>query len=146
MAVGELLPKIVEGPIKASAVVEDAVAAGAIDLWSPVILVAKGTGEDLARVQATTTANSTAVFGVVVGPIRASGKAADAAGDKVNVCVFGPCKVKVAAALAVAALIATSATAGQAGAATPAIGAVLGKLLDASGAAGDIVPCFVNAA
>ena len=146
MAVGELLPKIVEGPIKASAVVEDAVAAGAIDLWSPVILVAKGAGEDLARVQATATANSTAVLGVVVGPIRASGKAADAAGDKVNVCVFGPCKVKVAAALAVAALIATSATAGKAGAATPAIGAVLGKLLDASGADGDIVPCFVNAA
>ena len=146
MAVGELLPKIVEGPIKASAVVEDAIAAGAIDLWSPVILVAKGAGEDLARVQATATANSTAVFGVVVGPIRASGKAADAAGDKVNVCVFGPCKVKVSAALAVAALIATSATSGQAGAATPAIGAVLGKLLDASGAAGDVVPCFVNAA
>jgi len=146
MAVGELLPKIVEGPIDTAAVVEPFIAAGAIDLWSPVIWVAPGTGEDLARVQATTTANSTAVAGIVVGPIRASGKAADAAGDKVNVVVFGPCKVKVAAALAVAALIATSATAGKAGAATPAIGAVLGKLLAASGADGDIVPCFVDAA
>jgi len=146
MAVGELLPKIFEGPIGSAAVVVDAIAAGALDLWSPVILVAKGAGEDSARVNSTTTANSTAVYGVIVGPVRASGKAADAAGDKVNVCVFGPCKVKVAAALAVGALIATSATAGQAGAATPAIGAVLAKLLDASGAAGDIVPCFVDAA
>ena len=144
MAVGELLPKIVEGPIGPAATVVDAVAAGAIDLWSPVIIVAPGTGEDLARVQATTTANSTAVYGVVVGPIRASGKAADAAGDKVNVVTFGPSKVKVAAALAVGALIATSTTAGKAGAATPAIGAVLGKLLAASGADGDIVPCFVG--
>ena len=146
MAVGELLPKIVEGPIGPAAVIQDFVAAGAIDLWAPVVIVAKGTGEDLARVNTVAGANSTAVIGVVVGPVRASGKAADAAGDKVNVCVFGPCKVKVAAALAVAALIATSATAGKAGAATPAIGAVLGKLLDASGADGDIVPCFVNAA
>jgi len=143
MAVGELLPKIVEGPIGPEAVVIDAVAAGVIDLWAPVILVAKGTGEDLARVNTVAGANSTAVYGVVVGPIRASGKAADAAGDKVNVCRSGRCKVKVAAALAVAALIATSATAGKAGAATPAIGAVLGKLLDASGADGDIVPCDV---
>jgi hypothetical protein len=85
-------------------------------------------------------------LGIVVGPIRASGKAADAAGDKVNVCVFGRCKVKVAAALSVGAMIATSATAGKAGAATPAIGAVIGKLLAASGADGDIVPCFVDAA
>jgi hypothetical protein len=144
MAVGELLSKIVEGCIDTSAVVKDYVAAGAIDLWSPVILVAKGTGEDLARVNTVASANSVAVFGVVVGPVRASGKAADAAGDKVLVCTFGPCKVKVSAALAVAALIATSATAGKAGAATPAVGAVLGKLLDASGADGDIVPCYVD--
>ena len=146
MAVGELLPKIFEGPVGPESQVVDKIAAGAIDLWSPVILVAPGTGEDLARVQATATANSTAVYGVVVGPIRASGKAADAAGDKVNVCIFGRCKVKVNAALAVGAMIATSTTAGKAGAATPAIGAVLGKLEAASGADGDIVPMFVDAA
>ncbi len=146
MSVGELIPKIFEGPVGPSAVVIDAVAAGAVDMWSPVIAVAPGAGEDLARVQATASANSTAVYGVVVGPLKASGKAADAAGDKVLVCVFGPCKVKVNAALSVAALIATSATAGKAGAATPAIGAVLGKLLAASGADGDVVPCFVDAA
>jgi hypothetical protein len=146
MAVGELLPKIFEGPIGPDAVVKDHIAAGAIDLWAPVILVAPGTGEDLARVNTVASANSVLCYGIVVGPIRASGKAADAAGDKVNVCVFGPCKVKVNGALAVGALIATSATAGKAGAATPAIGAVIGKLLAASGADGDIVPCFVDAA
>jgi len=143
MAVGELLPKIFEGPVGTEAIVVDAIAGGAIDLWSPVILAAPGSGEDLARVTATATANSTAVAGVVVGPILASGKAADAAGDKVNVCIFGRCKVKVAAALAVAALVATSTTSGSAGTATPAVGAVLGKLLAASGATGDIVPMLV---
>jgi hypothetical protein len=146
MAVGELLPKIFEGPVGPEAVVIDCIAAGAIDLWAPVIIVAPGTGEDLARVATVAGANSVLCIGIVVGPIRASGKAADAAGDKVNVCVFGRCKVKVAAALAVGAMFATSATAGKAGAATPAIGAVIGKLLAASGADGDIVPCFVDAA
>jgi hypothetical protein len=146
MAVGELLPKIVEGPIGPEAIVIDAIAGGAIDLWSPVIIVAPGAGEDLARVATVAGANSVLCVGVIVGPIRASGKAADAAGDKVNLCVFGRCKVKVAAALTVGAMFATSATAGKAGAATPAIGAVIGKLLAASGADGDIVPCFVDAA
>jgi len=146
MAVGELLPKIFEGPVGPEAVVIDCIAAGAIDLWAPVIIVAPGTGEDLARVNTVAGANSVLCIGIVVGPIRASGKAADAAGDKVNVCVFGRCKVKVAAALSVGAMIATSATVGKAGAATPAIGAVIGKLLAASGADGDIVPCFVDAA
>jgi hypothetical protein len=146
MAVGELISKIVEGGIDTTCSIKDYVAAGAIDLWSPVIIVAKGTGEDIARVNTTATANNILCFGVVVGPVRASGKAADAAGDKVLVCTFGPCKVKVNGALAVGALVATSTTAGSAGAATPAIGAVLGKLLDASGAAGDIVPMFVDAA
>jgi hypothetical protein len=144
MAVGELLPKIFEGPVGSEATVIDAVAAGAIDLWSPVILVTPGTGEDLARVSTTTTANNVLCFGIVVGPVKASGKAADAAGDKVNVCISGRCKVKVNAALAVGAMIATTTTAGKAGAATPAIGAVIAKLLAASGADGDIVPCFVN--
>ena len=146
MAVGELLPKIVEGPIGPEAIVIDAIAAGAIDLWSPVIIVAPGTGEDLARVATVAGANSVLCVGVIVGPIKASGKAADVAGDKVNLCTFGRCKVKVAAALTVGAMFATSATAGKAGAATPAIGAVIGKLLAASGADGDIVPCFVDAA
>jgi hypothetical protein len=144
MAVGELLPKIVEGPIDTTAVIQSCIAAGQIPLWSPVILVAKGAGEDLARVSTVAGANSVAVYGVAVGPIRSTGYCADVAGDKVNICVFGPCKVKVSAALAVAVMIATSATAGKAGAATPAIGAVLGKTLDASGADGDIIPAFVS--
>jgi len=147
MAVGELLPKIFEGPVGPEATVIDCIAAGAIDLWSPVVLVAPGTGEDLARVNTTTTLNDTAVYGVVVGPVRASGKAADVAGDKVNVCINGRCKVKVNLAHPVGTYVGCSATAGRAeknGTTPPPVGAVLGKLLAASGAAADIVPMVVS--
>ncbi len=90
----DFLPKVVEGPIGADGDVVSMVAAGAIDIWAPVILVAPGTGEDLPRVD-TVNAITGKVFGVAVGPVRVSGKAADAAGDKVNVCFKGWCKCKV---------------------------------------------------
>jgi hypothetical protein len=63
-------------------------------MWAPVILAAPGTGEDLARVD-NVAGITNKVFGVVVGPLKASGKAADAAGDKVDVVTYGPCKIKV---------------------------------------------------
>jgi len=91
----ESMTAIVEGPIGTEAVVLDAVAAGAIDLWHPVILVAAGSGEDLPRVNATSSANDPLAYGVVVGPKLASGKAADAAGDKVNIVRLGRCKCVV---------------------------------------------------
>lgn len=91
----ESMPHIVEGPIGTEAIVIDGVAAGAIDLWSPVILTAAGTGEDLPRVNTTTTAKDPLTYGVVVGPKLASGRAADAAGDKVNIVRRGRAKVKV---------------------------------------------------
>lgn len=143
-AVGELLPKIFEGPVGSEAVVVDFISNGAIPLWAPVVLASPGTGEDLARVATTTSANSTAVIGVAVGPIKPSGNCADAAGEKVRVCVWGRAKVKVSGAVNVGALLATSSTAGKAGSATPVTGGVLGKALAASGADGDIIPIFVQ--
>jgi hypothetical protein len=90
----DFLPKIVEGPISTEAVVVPRVAAGAIEMWAPVILSAPGTGEDIARVD-NVAGITNKVFGVVVGPLKASGKAADAAGDKVDVVTYGPCKIRV---------------------------------------------------
>jgi len=78
------MDKIVEGPISEDAVVVPAVAAGAIEMWAPVILAAAGSGEDLPRVD-NVAGITNKVYGVVVGTPKASGKAADAAGDKVNV-------------------------------------------------------------
>lgn len=91
----ESLTAIVEGPIGTEAIVIDAKAGGAIDLWSPVIVTAAPTTTDPITVTSTTAANDPKVVGVVVGPKLASGKAADASGDKVNVCKLGQCKLKV---------------------------------------------------
>ncbi len=99
----DFMSKIVEGPIDTAAEVVEMVAAGPIALWSPVILAAPGTDEDMPRVD-TVNAITGKVHGVVVGPLLPSGMAADAAGDKVNVCIKGWCKVRVdgvAAAIAV---------------------------------------------
>jgi hypothetical protein len=140
----ELVPKIFEGPIGKEAVVVEAIAAGAIPLWSPVVLTSPGTGEDLPRV---TTVNGLTghVFGVAVGPKLASGNAADAAGDKVYVCVFGWCKVKVdgnAANIAIGDYLISHATGvAQKAAATGFPFAIAGA---ASTADGDIIPCFVG--
>jgi len=142
-AVGELLPKIVEGAVGKEAIILDFISNGSIPLWAPVILAAPGTGEDLARVATTTTANSTAVIGVAVGPIKPSGNCADGAGEKVLVCVWGRAKVKVNGAVNAGALLGTSTTAGKAGS-TSTAGAILGKALAASGADGDIIPVFVT--
>jgi hypothetical protein len=90
----DFLPKIVEGPIGTEGVVVSAVAAAAIELWAPVILTAAGTGEDLPRVT-NCSGITDKVYGVAVGPNLASGKAADAAGDKVNILVYGWGKIKV---------------------------------------------------
>ena len=91
----ESLPSIVEGPIGTDAVVVSAKAGGAIDLWSPVIVAVGPTATDPVTVTTTTTPNDPKVYGVVVGPKLASGKAADAEGDKVNVVKAGQAKLKV---------------------------------------------------
>lgn len=138
------MPKIVEGPIGTEADVVSAVAAGAIDLWSPVILVAAGSGEDLPRVD-TVDAITGKVYGVVVGPKLSSGKAADAAGDKVNVCTGGWCKLKVdgnAANIAIGDYLISHATGvAQKAASTGFPFAMAGH---ASTVDGDIIPAFVG--
>lgn len=158
----ESMTAIVEGPIGTEGIVIDAVAAGAIDLWAPVVYAAAGSGEDLPRVNTTTTGSDVKVHGVVVGPKLASGKAADAAGDKVNIVVFGRCKLKVLGKtvnIAIGDGLVTSTTAGKAvkvdysaadnlvatvNAAIKALAAVFAKALKASTADDDIIPVFVR--
>ena len=91
----ESLPSIVEGPIGTEAIVVAALAGGALDLWSPVIVTVGPTENDPVTVTSTTTAADPKVYGVVVGPKQASGKAADVAGQKVNVVKLGQAKLKV---------------------------------------------------
>lgn len=155
----ESLTHIVEGPIGTEAIVIDAVAAGAIDLWHPVILAAAGTGEDLPRVNVTATANDPLVYGVVVGPKLASGKAADAAGNKVNIVRLGRCKCVVdgkTVNIAIGDALVTIVTTGH-GAKIDLTGtvnaallqkllAVFATALKASTADGDTIPVDVRAA
>ncbi len=140
----DFLDKIVEGPTGTEAVIVPAVAAGAINLWAPVILAAAGTGEDLPRVD-NVAGITNKVYGVVVGPVLASGKAADAAGDKVNVCVQGWCKVKVDGAAANIAigdpLISHASGLAQKVATTGYPFALAGH---ASTVDGDVIPAFVG--
>jgi len=138
------MDKIVEGPISEDAVVVPAVAAGAIEMWAPVILAAAGSGEDLPRVD-NVAGITNKVYGVVVGTPKASGKAADAAGDKVNVQVYGWGKVRVdgnAANIAINdALISHASGYAQKVAATGYPFALAGH---ASTVDGDIIPAFIG--
>jgi hypothetical protein len=88
---------------------------GAISLWNVVILIAPATGEELPRVGTTTSAGSRLAYGIVVGPQRNSGLAADAAGDVVEVQPFssgGLCKYIAEGTVAAFDPLETSATAG----------------------------------
>ncbi len=140
----DFLPKIVEGPIGTEAEVVSAFAAGAIEMWAPVILAAAGTGEDLPRVD-NVAGLTNKVYGVVVGPLRASGKAADAAGDKVNVVIHGWTKVKVdgnAANIAIGDILISHASGyAQKQAST---GYAFGLAGHASTVDGDVIPAFVG--
>lgn len=163
MAVDQF-PEIKEGLLRENeGIVVMMVAAGAIDLWAPVILAAVGTGEKIPRVNTTTTGGHEEVFGVTVGPKLDSGKAADAAGDKVQVCVFGMCKCKVdhTVAIAISDSLQTFTTAGQAQKLVPfdvpatvnevnlqaewdlKAGKAFAKALKASATNGDIISVFV---
>lgn len=139
----DFLPSIVEGPIGSEGIVVSMIAAAAIELYAPIILTAAGTGEDLPRV--TNVGGITdKVKGVIVGPVLASGKAADAAGDKVNVCIFGWCKLRVdgnAVNIAINDLLISHAAGyAQKAAATGYPFALAGH---ASTVDGDIIPAFV---
>lgn len=158
---------IQEGPITSGAIIESFVATAAVELNSPVIVAAAGTNEEFPRCTGSSAAGQETVIGVAVGPKRASGKAADAAGDKVQVCVFGPCKCKVlgnSVNIALGDLLRTSGTAAKADKLVPydAPATVneanlqaefdlkankgFAKALKASTADDDIIPVFVNGA
>lgn len=151
----ESLSHIVEGPYGTEAKVISAKAGGAIPLWAPVKVSAAPSPPDPITVTTTTTAND-AIIGVAVGPKLASGKAADASGDKVNICVFGRCKLKVLGKtvnIAVGDCLGSTTTAGKAakvdvsGANAAAIAAAINAFamaLKASNADDDIIPVFVR--
>lgn len=140
----DFMPKIVEGPIGTEGTVVPAVAAAAIELWAPVVLTDPGSGEDLPRVT-NVSGLTDKVYGVAVGPKLASGKAADAAGDKVNIVVGGWSKIKVdgnAANIAIGDyLISHASGVAQKAAATGFPFAMAGH---ASTVDGDIIPAFVG--
>ena len=81
--------KIKNGPYVATAKTVTMIANGEIPMYGAVILIAAGSGEEEPRVGTTTTAGSRLAYGIVVGPQLNSGKAADAAGDRVQVHPFG---------------------------------------------------------
>jgi hypothetical protein len=158
---------IKEGAITSGAIIESFVATAAIEMWSPVVLASAGTNEEFPRCTGSSAAGQEAVIGVAVGPKRASGKAADAAGDKVQVVVLGPCKLKVlgnSVNIALGDLLRTSATAAKADKLVPfdvpatvneanlqaewdaKANKAFAKALKASTADDDIIPAFVNGA
>lgn len=162
----ESIPNVQEGALSEGAIIESFIADGAVLLWAPVVLKAAGTGENFPRVDDVAGLGDEDVIGVAVGPKLASGKAADAAGDRVQVCVFGMCKCKVdgnAANIALGDFLQTGATSGDAEKLVPfdspatfteaglqaeldlKMGKTLGKALKASTADGDIIPVFVCA-
>lgn len=62
----ESYPEVIEGCLGNEAITVDMIADEAITLWSPVILVTAGSGEDMPRVEPTNTAENGLVFGVAV--------------------------------------------------------------------------------
>lgn len=151
----ESLASIVEGAIGEEAIIIPAKAGGAIALWASVIVTVAPDGKDPITVTESSGA-AQAVIGTAVGPKLASGKAADASGDKVNICVFGQCKAKVlgkSVNIAVGDGLVSSATAGKldkadvSGANAAAIAEAINtnvQALKASTADDDIIPVFVG--
>ena len=150
----DLYPGLENGSIDggtAGSIVVEAVADEAIDLGSPVILVAAGTGERLPRVEPTSTQGA-AIFGVVVAGVKdgtfsgTDPSAADAAGEAVSVCIFGRCKVRVngaTGAISVGSKLTADAVDGFAEVAAAA-DEVFGRALQASTGAEDFIACIVN--
>ena len=143
----DLFPGLEQGAFE-GARVTSFIADEAIEVGSPVIYVAPGTGENKPRVEPLNTQGAKAV-GVVVGGdadgvyggAGALGQAATAAGETVVVCLNGICKVKVNANttnIAVGDKLTMAATDGIAEAAAAA-DEVFGRALSASTADGDYI-------
>jgi len=157
--------EITTGPLDGNAIVETFLAEEAnIPLWSPVALVAAGSGEYIARAGLTASADDPTVVGVVVGPLRDAENlyASTAAGQAIQVCTHGKCKVRVDGTDAIAVGDALVSYAGDTYAklmdaddgtswatVTTQIGKVnagFAKALYAATVDGDIIPCFVRGA
>lgn len=130
---------------------------GAIPMWSPVKLTGGGTGI-LPTVAETTIVNDPQVIGIAVGgsgtPVNTdgtTGNAADGAGDIVDVAVLNSgviTKVKVdGTTIILGSVLNTSATDGTAGlfaAAGAGIAHILGKALQTSSTASDVILIFMG--
>lgn len=98
---------------------------GVVPMWSPVVVVAPDTNTRLPEVGTTTTANDPTVIGIAVGgnsDFLTTGDAAGAAGDIVQVCIYGLTKCVVdgnVANIAIGDMLITHSTAGQARQITP---------------------------
>lgn len=163
----ESLTAIQSGALGEDAIVIDAIATAAnTPIWAPVVLGAIDATRELPKIATTTSAADKLVYGVTVGKLvdSANGYCNTAAGDLVQVCVFGQCKVKVdgnAENIAIGDALVTHAAAGVAQKAAcdaPAadtyttaamnttlqyLGSIFAKALKASTADGDVIPCFV---
>lgn len=158
---------IKSGAITSGSIIEEFKATASIALWAPVVLAAAGTNEEMARVTASSSAGQETVIGVCVGPKRASGLAADAAGDSVQVVVFGIAKLTVlgnTVNIALGDLLRTSATAAKADKLVPydapatvneanlqaewdlKANKAFAKALKASTADDDVIPVIINGA
>lgn len=123
------------------------IAAGAIEMFMPVVVVAAGSGEDLPRVNKTASAADKKVIGIACGPVKASGKCADAAGDMILVAcsgAFTKCVVNGTTAIAIGDGLVTIVTTGK-GAKAAASGdpSIFAMALKASTVDGDIIPVEV---
>lgn len=159
------LSHISVGALDDDAIVESFLAEEAsIPIWGPAALVAAGSGEYVARAGPVASAHSQLVVGVFVGPLRdaENGYVSTAAGQPVQVCTRGKCKVKVDGTDAIAvgdALVShdTDGIAQLMAVATPSdwagvitaiqyMMAGFAIALYASTADGDVIPCFVHGA
>ena len=161
----EFRSEVVRGPIDHNAIIEVYISDEAIPMWSPVIAVAPGTGEDLCRIEPINSASSVDVIGVAVGGEQGdetTSNAASAAGKKVRVVTYGKAKCKVngnSVNIAIGDGLVTTTTdgravkvdyssadnaAGNVNAAIKALGAVFAKALQTSTADADIIAVFVR--
>ena len=133
------------------------VADGPIAMWAPVILVAPPAAETLPRVDTTTTTNDPFVIGIAAGgtgDIAATGNAADAAGDVVDVIPIHSAAITKAVvdgaanAIAIGDMLVSDATAGQAedivSVTVNQDAYPLGKALQPSTANGDTILIFMG--
>lgn len=158
----DFISHVTEGAIDEDAAVVFAFAADAAStpMWSPVIVKAAASGYYLPEIATSNTAYDPLVIGVTVGPVVDTDNqyCNTAAGEMVNVCVFGPCKCKVSTTTTDgdALVIASTGKAKPATLTLPTtydaatvktqlqhLGGCFAKALDAGTTDGDVIPVWV---